>query len=159
MELRISSPCPLDWNDLVGDDRIRYCGKCRLNVYNLADMPRAEVEALVRSTEGRLCGRLYLRGDRTATAQNCRGYRARQLLRRWLTAAALLLLSGFTWVSRSSEGPPRTNLPGWANNVLDVVDPPKKQSTPIIQDQMGVMICPRKTVPPAPVPTPGPNGG
>src|SRR3954464_13694237 len=119
MDLRISSPCPLDWNDLIGDDRVRYCGKCRLNVYNLADMPRTELEALVRRMEGPFCGRLYLRGDRTATVSNCGGARARRLLRRWLTAAALLLLSGFAWVSRSSEGPPRTNLPKWANNVLD----------------------------------------
>jgi hypothetical protein len=60
MNLQISSPCPKSWDDLVGDHRIRYCGECRLNVYNLAEMPRVEVEALVRSTEGRLCGRLYL---------------------------------------------------------------------------------------------------
>src|SRR5258706_7842591 len=110
----------------VGNDRIRYCGKYRLNVYTLADMPRAEVEALVRSTEGRLCGRLYLRGDQTASARNCGGYRARLLLRRWLTAAALLLLTGFTWVCRSSDGPARTTLPSWAQAVFDIVDPQAK---------------------------------
>ena len=66
MELRISSPCPKSWDELVGDDKIRYCGQCRLNVYNLAEMPKEEVEALVRKTEGRLCGRLYMRGDKKA---------------------------------------------------------------------------------------------
>jgi hypothetical protein len=147
----------MDWNDLVGDDRIRYCGKCRLNVYNLADMPRAEVEALVRSTEGRLCGRLYLRGDRTATAQNCRGYRARQLLRRWLTAAALLLLTGFTWVCRSSDGPDRTNLPSWARAVLDIVDPKEKPCKSAVVGAL--IVAPRNPVPPPPVPAPVPNGG
>jgi len=146
----------MDWNDLVGDDRIRYCGKCRLNVYNLADMPRAEVEALVRSTEDRLCGRLYMRGDRTATAQNCRGTRARQLLRRWLTAAALLLLTGFTWICRSSDGPDRTNLPSWAQSVLDIVDPKEKPCRSVVVGSL--MAPPRNPVPPAPVPTPGPNG-
>jgi hypothetical protein len=147
----------MDWNDLVGDDRIRYCGKCRLNVYNLADMPRAEVEALVRSTEGRLCGRLYLRGDRTATAQNCRGYRARQLLRRWLTAAALLLLTGFTWVCRSSDGPDRTNLPSWARAVLDIDDPTEKPCKSAVVGAL--IVAPRNPVPPPPVPAPVPNGG
>jgi len=128
MDLQISSPCPKSWDDLIGDDRIRYCGQCRLNVYNLAEMPKAEVEALVRSTQGRLCGRLYMRGDQTATTRDCGGYRARQTLRRWLTAAGVFLLVGFTWVSRSAESPDRTGLPKWAQSVLDVIDPPKKCS-------------------------------
>ena len=62
MELRISSPCPKSWDDLVGDDRIRYCGQCRLNVYNFAEMGREEVERIVRRSEGRICGTLFVRG-------------------------------------------------------------------------------------------------
>jgi hypothetical protein len=60
MDLRISSPCPKSWDDLVGDNRIRYCGQCKLNVYNQADMSSEDVAEIVRKTEGRLCGRLYM---------------------------------------------------------------------------------------------------
>lgn len=141
MELKISSPCPKSWDDLVGDNRIRYCGQCRLNVYNLAEMPKAEVDALVRSTEGRLCGRLYLRGDQTATTRDCGGYRARKTLRRWLTAAGVLLLIGFTWASRSADSPDRSSLPKWAQAVLDIIDPPR-QSGGSGQQMMVGRICP-----------------
>jgi hypothetical protein len=158
MNLQISSPCPKSWDDLVGDHRIRYCGECRLNVYNLAEMPRVEVEALVRSTEGRLCGRLYVRDDRKATTRDCGGTRRRQVLRRWLTAAGVLLLVGFTWVSRSAESPDRSTLPNWARSVLDIIDPPKQQPPPP-RAIMGKMICPQPPAPPPTVPAPGPNGG
>lgn len=152
MELKISSPCPKSWDDLVGDDRIRYCGECRLNVYNLADMPQAEVEALVRSTQGRLCGRLYLRGDQTATTRDCSGFRTRQLLRRWLTAAGIFVLVAFTWISRSSEGPDRKILPNWAQAVLNVIDPPRNCNR---QAVVGALPPPPRR---PPVPPYGPNG-
>ena len=46
MDLQISSPCPLSWENLVGDNRVRYCGQCKLNVYNLAEMSPEEVEQM-----------------------------------------------------------------------------------------------------------------
>lgn len=153
MELKISSPCPKSWDDLVGNDRVRYCGQCRLNVYNLAEMPREEIEALVRSTEGRLCGRLYMRGDRKAAIRDCGGYRARQVLRRGMTAAALLVLGAFAWAARSADGPDRRILPTWAQAVLDVIDPPR-QTNPRPPMMLGEIRC----VPPPRATPPGPSG-
>jgi len=151
MDLRISSPCPKSWDDLAGNDRVRYCGQCRLNVYNLAEMPKEEVDALVRSTEGRLCGRLYLRGDKKAATRDCGGYRSRQRLRRWMTAAALLLLGGFTWASRSADSPDRTSLPSWAQAVLDVIDPPRQTGGTPPSVLGGIRCVPTPQTPP-PVP-------
>jgi hypothetical protein len=153
MELKISSPCPKSWDDLVGDQRIRYCGQCKLNVYNFAEMDREEVERIVRKSEGRLCGTLYVRGDRTATLRDCPSARARTLVRRAVKVASFLLLAGFTGVCRTSERPDRSNLPRWIQQTLSVIDPERPPAVPRPPHRlMGDVVCaPAK--PPAPPPT------
>jgi hypothetical protein len=37
-EIEIATPCPASWEAMTGDDRSRFCGQCRLNVYNLSAM-------------------------------------------------------------------------------------------------------------------------
>jgi len=123
MELRISSPCPMSWDDLVGNDRIRYCDKCKLNVYNLADMNPQEVEAIVRKTEGRLCGQLYLRGDRTASLRDCPSTARRVLFKRIVATGSVLFLALFATLFRGMEGPDRSGLPVWLQGIADIIDP------------------------------------
>ncbi len=94
----MSSPCPMRWENLTGNDKIRYCGRCKLNVYNLAEMGKDEVESLVRTTQCRLCGRLYLRGDRTASLRDCPQGRAGKLRRRLLKAFAGVCVVVPQWV-------------------------------------------------------------
>lgn len=69
--LRIASPCPTNWEGMSGDDRVRFCDLCGLNVYNIAEMSRADVEALIAKSEGRICGRLYRRSDGTVITKDC----------------------------------------------------------------------------------------
>lgn len=81
-DLQIASPCGVAWSSMRGAERVRYCEHCRLNVYNLSAMSRADAEALVRQTEGRLCVRFYRRRDGTMLTSNCpEGLRT---ARRWL---------------------------------------------------------------------------
>jgi hypothetical protein len=62
---------------MSGDDRVRHCQECQLNVYNLSEMTRAEAEHLIASREGRLCIRFYHREDGTILTRDCpRGLRA-----------------------------------------------------------------------------------
>jgi len=70
IEIRV--PCTVSWEGMQGDDRRRYCGLCKLDVYNLSAMPRKEAEALVSGASGRLCVRLYRRPDGTVLTRNCR---------------------------------------------------------------------------------------
>jgi hypothetical protein len=78
MELRIASPCSADWDRMQGDERVRYCPQCKLNVYNFDAMESVEIESLVRNREGRLCARFYARPDGTLLTQNCPvGFRAK----------------------------------------------------------------------------------
>ena len=75
-----------------GDDRVRFCDQCRLNVYNLTDMSRSQAEKLVAEREGRLCVRFYRRADGTVLTDNCPvGLRAaRRQLRRLISGYAAL---------------------------------------------------------------------
>jgi len=69
--ITIASPCSADWNAMYGNDRMRFCGDCKLNVYNLSGMSRDEAENLVMNAEGRLCVRFYRRLDGTIITENC----------------------------------------------------------------------------------------
>lgn len=70
-DVRVASPCSVDWGQMVGDDRIRFCGQCNLNVYNFSAMASAEIEYLLANRDGRLCARFYRRADGTMLTEDC----------------------------------------------------------------------------------------
>jgi hypothetical protein len=51
--LRIARPCPARWEDMAGDDRVRFCQACRKNVYNLSALSREAAAKLIEEREGR----------------------------------------------------------------------------------------------------------
>jgi hypothetical protein len=69
--VRVAAPCSADWEKMVGDERMRYCGQCSLHVYNLSGMTKREAEGLVANAEGRLCVRYYRRADGSILTRNC----------------------------------------------------------------------------------------
>jgi hypothetical protein len=93
--LKIASPCSADWEGMYGDERKRFCGECKLNVYNLSGMTRKEAEALLENSEGRLCVRYYQRADGTVLTADCPvGWaKVRQRLSAAATAAFSLIVS------------------------------------------------------------------
>lgn len=98
--ISVASPCQADWNEMYGDDRKRFCGECKLNVYNLSGMTRDEAEALVTNAEGRLCVRFYRRADGSVITQECPvGWaKLKQRTRIYATAVASLLIAMFSGV-------------------------------------------------------------
>jgi hypothetical protein len=80
---------------MFGSDRVRFCGQCSLNVYNLSAMTRDEAESLIARTEGRLCVRFYRRVDGSILTQDCpvglAAVRAR--ISYWTKAAAAAVLT------------------------------------------------------------------
>ncbi len=92
--VRIAAPCKADWKQMIGTDRVRFCGQCNLNVYNLSSMTRVQAESLIAQTEGRLCVRFYRRTDGSILTRNCPvGLRViqRRLSYLWRAAAAAVL--------------------------------------------------------------------
>lgn len=69
--IRIASPCSANWDEMYGNERKRFCGDCKLNVYNLSGMNRIEAEDLIRNSAGRLCVRFYRRTDGSIITQDC----------------------------------------------------------------------------------------
>jgi len=92
----VAAPCPAVWNQMQGNERVRFCGQCSLNVYNLSAMSRKEAEALIMRSEGRLCVRFYRRGDGTILTNNCPvGLRALQRRARKVTGAVCASVISF----------------------------------------------------------------
>ena len=57
---------------MAGDERVRHCAECNLNVYNLSAMTERQVLALIAESRGkRLCTRFYRRADGTILTQDC----------------------------------------------------------------------------------------
>ena len=69
--VRIAAPCKADWEEMVGTDRVRFCGQCNLNVYNLSSMTKSEAESFVSRNEASLCIRFYRRSDGSILTRNC----------------------------------------------------------------------------------------
>jgi hypothetical protein len=87
----IASPCSAPWEEMVGDDYVRFCEKCEKNVYNLSILSRAEAEALLEEREGKTCVRFYRRSDGTMLTMDCPvGVRRKRVTRVAATAGALL---------------------------------------------------------------------
>ena len=93
--LQVASPCSAAWNKMLGGERVRHCGDCRKNVYNLSDLTRAEAEALIVAKEGDLCVRYFQRADGTILLADCTVGPQRTFRRRVIVAAgATLLVAG-----------------------------------------------------------------
>jgi len=69
--VRVAAPCRADWERMRGNERVRFCDQCSMNVYNLSNMTKKDAEALILSTEGRLCVRYYHRADGSILTDNC----------------------------------------------------------------------------------------
>jgi hypothetical protein len=69
--VQVAAPCKVSWDEMLGDERVRFCGQCSLNVYNLSSMARADAEALIARTEGRLCVKFYRRFDGSIVTKDC----------------------------------------------------------------------------------------
>jgi hypothetical protein len=111
-KLKIASPCPMSWDAMTGDAKVRRCGACDLNIYNTAEMTSAEVKSLILQRDGRLCIRIYRRSDGTVMTRDCPvGLRAVKARVGRLVTAAIATLLGFFTVSfaQKREWPKASN--------------------------------------------------
>jgi len=70
--IEIPIPCKASWDAMFGDDRVRHCGDCRQDVYNIAAFSRREAMQLVQERSGRVCLRIFRRPDGTVITDDCR---------------------------------------------------------------------------------------
>lgn len=70
-DVSIASPCPVKFEQMTGDEKIRFCDLCQLNVYNVSQMTRIEAEELLNDKSDQVCLRLYRRKDGTLITKDC----------------------------------------------------------------------------------------
>src|SRR5262245_10193856 len=108
--LRIASPCPASWEQMSGDERVRFCDTCDLHVYNISRMTHREAISLITETEGRLCARIYRRADGTVITRDCPvGLRAIRRRVARIAGASLAALLGLFSVALGQKGTPEDN--------------------------------------------------
>jgi hypothetical protein len=126
--VQVAAPCKVNWDDMLGDERVRFCGQCSLNVYNLSSMTRADAEALIARTEGRLCIKFYRRFDGSIITKDCPvGLRAikRRVSYAWqaIVSVTLTFLAGFGIHQAFSSIPPL--VPVRTVGIMARTDPPE----------------------------------
>ncbi len=57
--LTIPSPCSADWNSMIGNNQVRFCEHCQLNVHDLSQLTRSQAERLIARANGRVCVRYH----------------------------------------------------------------------------------------------------
>lgn len=67
----IASPCSASWDAMDGTDRVRNCGDCSRQVFNLSDMSRSEAEAFLQANGTSQCLTFYRRKDGTIMTDDC----------------------------------------------------------------------------------------
>ncbi len=63
--IHVASPCPADWDEMIGNEQVRFCQHCSLQVHDLSKITRKEALRLVAASQGRLCVRYRKRPDGT----------------------------------------------------------------------------------------------
>lgn len=56
-QIEVKNPCSQDWNEMTGNDEVRFCSHCNLNVNNLSAMTRRKALKIARRSQGRICVR------------------------------------------------------------------------------------------------------
>src|SRR5690348_13944271 len=69
--VRIASPCPMSWKRMKGDARVRFCGRCERNVYNVSAMSTLEAAELIQAHRANMCVRFYRRQDGRIVTSDC----------------------------------------------------------------------------------------
>src|SRR4051812_5478366 len=54
-QIRIASPCDVNWDSMIGNDRVRFCEHCRLTVHNVDSITRKQLRRLIARSGDRLC--------------------------------------------------------------------------------------------------------
>jgi hypothetical protein len=55
--VEVKLPCSESWNEMIGNNEVRFCSHCAKDVHNLSEMTRAKAEKLLKKSNGKLCVR------------------------------------------------------------------------------------------------------
>jgi hypothetical protein len=139
-DIRIASPCSADWDKMIGDERVRFCAECNLNVYNFPAMRAAEVEQFLKHRTGRVCARFYQRADGTMLTKDCPvgwGRRVRRISR--VAGAALSAAMGLSLAEAQNQPRALSDQPP-ANSSLVQIENAASGIVIVVMDETGAVI-------------------
>lgn len=170
-ELEIATPCSASWDEMTGDDRVRHCGSCDLDVFNLSGMTRNEARELVAGVTGRMCVRMLKRHDGTVITQDCPTALARARRRVWAIASvaaaiagsAIAAICGVTLMVRRPDNAEHADVFKKSLTLEALVSAFTAQPIPIVQPHYaiagGITAPPPQQVVSTPIPVPPPPPG
>ena len=82
--IKLKFNCPANWEEMQQLDGCRFCSHCQKKVYDFTGSTQAEFERISAGNGNQICGRF--RADHTIMTAKSTSF-----LRRWLTAALVLL--------------------------------------------------------------------
>ncbi|MGE0784232.1 MAG: hypothetical protein AB7S26_00990 [Sandaracinaceae bacterium] len=163
--LDIPEPCTVPWETMRGDDRVRFCSECRLNVFDLSALSREAAEELVAANNGSLCVQLTRRADGTVVTEDCAPVRL-ALLRRGVrrafvgtaalftgllsAGAALASAVGFASSDAAARAEPRKTPPAALYAEAPMLPMQPIQPRPPVEDVVPVSEVPEEPPPPPP---------
>jgi len=128
----IASPCRASWEQMVGDEHVRFCGQCEKNVYNLSSLPREEAEALLIAKEGKMCVRLYKREDGTVLTNDCPvGVKKRRRRQAALAAVGGSLMAAAAAVGLQSRATMGSPVPATMGSAVVMTGDPAPTTTAV----------------------------
>lgn len=125
--MKVSEACSADWEQMSGNDKVRFCGHCSKSVNNISEMTPKEAIRLVRRSNGSLCIRYYVdpQTQKPLFVDNFVHIvrRAPRIATGVITASLSLATMAYSQTTSS----PQTNVP-----VINQVN--KEPSVPVIND-------------------------
>lgn len=110
--VQIASPCPVSWSSMSGDDKVRFCGSCEKNVYDISALTADAAVELIRENKGDICVQLFRRKDGTVLTEDCP--KGLKRLRQALIKKTACVVASFSWLgftgianAQSSAGEPK----------------------------------------------------
>lgn len=122
LRIDIAAPCSEQWEEMEGDERVRHCASCKLNVFNTRELTEKEILALIsKANGGRVCGRVYKRADGTVLTKDCPTgvamLRRRMLMAVSMAASFVLVLLGYRATNTPSCSTSTSN--SWLTRVVE----------------------------------------
>ncbi|HEY6038511.1 MAG TPA: hypothetical protein VIV58_29715 [Kofleriaceae bacterium] len=144
--IRIGFACKERWDDMVGDDQVRDCAKCKRAVFNLSEMTTAAAEAVLARRGVKPCVRFYRRPDGTVMTSDSCATAARPERRRLAVVATTF--AGTALAASPAMADPPTDPPADATTDTDATAGSASGSDQIVIETHMMMGLPAIQPPP-----------
>ncbi len=140
--IAIPTRCRARWDDMVGNEVVRHCGKCHREVHDLSRMTRAEIEALLGVESPLPCVRLRRRPDGRVVTADCPVEAPSVAARALRTVTAGVLFGASAGVAATIASLPVLGGAHVAPAELPVVAAPREEAQPIDLQPFGAVQAP-----------------